>query len=100
MLSARPKGNDVLEGPGEVVTAVRIDGLEETEGDPHIHGEDVEVSGEIAIKKGAENGACTQDGNFCGMRILCSESEGCRVLVMDFMDVFIQNASVQSLMSC
>jgi len=43
VLGARPKWNDVLERPGEVVSGMGINGLEKTEGDPDVDGDYVQV---------------------------------------------------------
>lgn len=44
MLGSSPERQEVVQAPGEVVPAVRIDGLEETGGDPQVHGHDVQVA--------------------------------------------------------
>lgn len=100
VLGAGPEWDDVLERPGEVIAAVRIDGLEEAERDPHVHSEDVKVLGEVAVQQGPEDGACAEDGNFGGMRVFCSESEGGRVFVVNLVNVLVQNTSVQGLVGC
>lgn len=61
MVRASPEGQEVAERPGEVVARVRIDGLEETEGDPDVDGEDVEVVAEEAVEEWAGNGSLGKD---------------------------------------
>lgn len=46
MVGARPKGDEVMQAPGKLVAAVSVDGLEEPEGDPEIHGQDVQIAGD------------------------------------------------------
>lgn len=58
MISACPEWDDVLQRPGEVITTVSIDGLEEAEGDPDVHCEDVEVSGDGAVEDGTDDSSC------------------------------------------
>lgn len=48
VLSAGPERQEVVKTPWELVAAVRVDGLEHTEADPSVHGQDVEVLGDSA----------------------------------------------------
>ena len=82
------------------ITAVRIDGLEETEGDPDVHGEDVQVTAECAVEEGTRECASSEDEDLSGMRVLSSKTEGGGVLVVNLVDVLVQRTPVQSLVSC
>jgi hypothetical protein len=79
---------------------VRVDGLEEAQGDPDVDGEDVEITREVAIEERASNGACAQDEHLGGMRVLRSETEGCRVLVVNLMDMLVQGTVMKGLVGC
>ena len=59
------------------VARVRVDGLEETEGDPDVHGDDVEVAAERAVKQRASDRTSTEDHDLSGVRVLSGETEGC-----------------------
>jgi len=59
MLSPGPERDYVLERPGEVVSGVRIDGLEETKGDPNVNRDGVHVLSEFAIQQRSENRSCS-----------------------------------------
>jgi len=85
---------------GHTITAMRVDGLEKTKGDPNIHGKDVEVPREVAIEKRTQNCARSQNQNLSGVGILCSKTEGCRVLVVDLVNVLVQDTRVEDLVGC
>ena len=82
------------------VTAVRIDGLEETEGDPDVDRDDVEVVAERAVEDGAADRTSAEDHDLRGVRVLSREPERCRVLVVDLVDVLVERAPVKSTVSC
>lgn len=96
VLGAGPEGEEVVQTPGELVTAVGIDGLEQAEHDPDVHGEDVQVTGDGAPENGRADSAKTKDHDFDGRGVLGGETEGCRILVVDFVDVLVEEAEVHS----
>lgn len=77
-----------------------IDGLEETENDPYVHGEDVEVTGAEDVKNGAGDRSSTENKDFSRMGVLRSEAEGGRVLVMNFVNVLIHGTPMKESMGC
>jgi hypothetical protein len=94
VVGAGPDGEEVVERPGELVAGVRVNGLEHTQRDPDVHGEDVEVLGDCAPQDGAADRAETEDHDFDWRGVFCREAEGCRVLVVDLVDVLVQWAPV------
>lgn len=44
VVGASPEGEELAQAPREVVAAVRVDGLEEAQNDPQIHGQQMEVA--------------------------------------------------------
>ena len=64
-----PEGEEVSEGPGEIVTGVGIDGLEKTKGDPEVDCQDVEVLSEEAVEERSRNGALSEDEDFEGVGV-------------------------------
>lgn len=44
MLGTRPEGKEMVQAPGKLVSTVRIDGLEQTENNPEVHGENMQVT--------------------------------------------------------
>ena len=79
------------------VAAVRVDGLEETEDDPNVDGDDVQVAAEGAVEDGACNRAGTENHDLSGVRVLGGETEGRGVLVVDLVDVLVQDTRVERL---
>lgn len=69
MIRPAPKRDDALQAPGEIVARVSVNGLEETEHDPDVDGDDVEV-GEEAEEEGTADGACAEDEDFEGVGVL------------------------------
>ena len=45
VVSAGPKREEVVQAPWELITAMRVDGLEQTKDNPDIHGQDMKVLG-------------------------------------------------------
>lgn len=64
VICASPEWEEVVEAPGEFVTAVGIDGLEEAQHDPNVHGEDVQVTSEGTPKNRAANGSESENHDF------------------------------------
>lgn len=77
-----------------------INGLEETEDDPDVHGEDVEFASANDVENRTSDRSRTEDEDFGRMGILSSKAEGGRVLVVNFVDVFIHRTPVEELMGC
>jgi hypothetical protein len=94
VLSASPEGQEVVQAPGELVTAVRIDSLEHTEDDPNVHGQDVEVFGDGAEDNRYADSSEAQYHDFDRRGVLSSQAEGGRVLVVDLVDVFVEEGGV------
>ena len=57
VVGAGPKGQEVAQAPGEVVAAVGIDGLEESEDDPHVHGKEMKLPCQTDPDDGGTNDA-------------------------------------------
>ena len=94
VVSTGPEREEVVERPGELVAGVRVNGLEDTEHNPDVHGQDVEVLGDGAPQDGAADSAETENHDFDGRCVFCCHAEGCGVLVVDLVDVLVQRAPV------
>ena len=94
VLGARPERQEVVQGPGELVAGVRVDGLEEAAHDPEVHGQDVQVAGDGAPGDGAEDRAGAEDHDFDGGGVLGGEAEGGGVVVVDLVDGAVERAPV------
>jgi hypothetical protein len=79
---------------------VGVDGLEQPQNNPDVHGKNVQVLGEVAVEEGAADGTGTEDEHFRRVGIFSSKAERRRVLVVDLVDVLVQDTGVESLVSC
>lgn len=61
VVSARPKGKEMMQTPRKLVAAVGVNGLEEPQDDPQVHGQDVQVAGYGAPEDGDADGAEAED---------------------------------------
>lgn len=95
VLSTGPERNEVVKTPWEVITAVSIDGLEETGCDPKVHGQDVEVARDKAENDGDDDCSSAKNHGFDRRCVLGSETKRSRVLVVDLMDVLVEEAEVK-----
>ena len=96
VLGTSPEGKEVVKRPGELVAGVCIDGLEEAEDDPDVHGQDVKVLGDGAPDDRDTDGTETQAHDFNRRGVLGSETEGSGVLVMDLVDGLVEGTPVES----
>jgi len=53
VVGAGPERENVLEGPGEVISGVGINGLEETENDPDVDSDNVQFLEERDVEEGS-----------------------------------------------
>src|SRR5690349_7684573 len=90
VLSAGPDGEEVVQAPWELVAAVRIDGLENTEDNPSIHGQNVKVLGDGAPQNWAANSSESQHHDLDWRSVLSGQAERSRILVVDLVDVLVQ----------
>lgn len=95
VLRTRPEGKEVAQAPREVIARVRVDSLEQTENDPHIHGEQVQVTSNRHPQDGTADSTNSQQHNLDRRSILGSKTEGRRVSVMQLVDVLVERAVVQ-----
>lgn len=94
-IGTAPEGQEVVQAPGEIVARVRVDGLEQAQGDPRVHGQDVQVAGEGAVQDGREDGADAEEHDLDGRRVLGGHAEGGRVLVVDLVHVLVEGPPVE-----
>jgi hypothetical protein len=94
--STGPDGKEVAQTPGEVVAAVRVDGLEKTEDDPGVHGEEVELAGDGKENNGAPDDTNSEESCFDGRSVLSGETERSRVGVVHLVDGLVERTVMQS----
>lgn len=95
VIGARPKGKEVVQTPWELVPAMRIDGLEETEYNPAVHGEDVKVSSGEDPRDGDADGSEAEEEHLDWRSVFSGEAKGRRVGVVDLVDGLVQRAPVK-----
>lgn len=94
VLSAGPEGKEVVQAPGEFVTTVCIDSLEEAEHDPQVHGQNMQITRNSTPQNGRADRSETKNHDLNGRSVLSGKSEGSRVLVVDLVDVLVEKAVV------
>jgi hypothetical protein len=99
MISTGPEGEEVVQAPWELVTAVGINSLEETEDNPEIHRQDVELTSNQDPDDRYTDRAKTENHDFNGRCVLGSQSEWSRVLVVDLVDTSVKRAPVHCAMT-
>ena len=98
VVGAGPEGEDVLERPGEVVARVGVDGLEEAEGDPDVHGRDVEIAAGVDRPQDrAQERAERENERLERVGVFRRQAERRAVFVVEFVDVAVEGAVVESL---
>lgn len=96
VLSAGPDRQEVAQAPGEVVAAVGVDGLEETQSDPDVHGQEVELAGDGEDQDGRSDDTDSKQTRLNGRGVLSSQAERSRVQVVHLVDAPVQRAVVKS----
>lgn len=67
-----------------------VDSLEQTQNDPDVHGQNVQVTREVAKKERTADRAHTQYKHLEWVRVLSSQTERRTVLVMELVNVLVQ----------
>ena len=96
MFRARPERQKMVQAPRQLVTRMGIDRLEQPQRDPNVHGQDMKVLGDSAINDGGEHGTEAQAHHFDRAGVFSGEAEGSGVLVVDFVDVFVEPGCVEA----
>lgn len=82
------------------VSRMRINGLEKTESDPYVDGDDVQVWFEPAPEKRSDNCSRTENHDFEGMGVFRSQTKRRGVFVVELVNVLVEQGCVEELMSC
>ena len=98
MLSPGPEGKEVVQAPWEFVSAVGINGLEQTADDPEVHGEDVKLTSDQNPNYWCLDSSETEDHDFDWRRVFSGKSERSRVLVVDLVDVPVERTPMHRAM--
>ena len=90
----RPKRKEIVQAPRKVIARVGVHDLEQADREPHDHRDDMElVKGDPDQRPEKESEA--QDERLQGMGVLGSESKRRRVLMVQFVNLFVENAPVE-----
>lgn len=89
VVGAGPDGQEVVQAPGEVVTTVGVDGLEETEDDPCVHGEEVQVTSDANDENGRSDSAHTEQHRLDRRSVLGGQTERSRVSVVHLVNSLV-----------
>ena len=90
-----PERQEVVETPGELVATVRVDGLEQAQDNPNVHGENVQITSDSTPDDGAADGSETQNHNLDRRCVFSGQTERSRVLVVDLVNGLVKRAPVQ-----
>lgn len=96
VLGTSPERKEVAQAPGEVVAAVGVDGLEETESDPDVHGEQVQLASDAKEDNGGADDTNAEESSLDGRSVLSSEAERSRVGVVHLVDGLVEGTVVQA----
>ena len=58
----------------------------------------MEILCEVAVQQWTTDSASSQDENFSGVSVFSGQSKRCRVFVMNFVNVLVEIAGMESLM--
>lgn len=70
-----PERQEVVETPGELIATVRVDGLEQAQNNPNVHGENVQVTSDSTPGDGAANASETQNHNLDRRCVFSGQTE-------------------------
>lgn len=96
MVGTSPERQKVMQAPGEFVAAVSINRLKETKNNPDIHGQDMEIARESTPSDGAPDSSESEQHDFNGGSVFCSQTKRRGVLVVNFVDGFVERTPVES----
>lgn len=72
VIGSSPEWEDVSERPREVVSRVSVDCLAQSESNPEVDGENVEILSEETVKEGTRDGTLCKDKDFKRVGVLGS----------------------------
>jgi len=76
---------------------VGVDSLKQSQDNPNINREDMEIASEGGVEDRATNGTGSKDQDFSGMGIYRCKTKRRRVLVMNFVDILVEETSMKCL---
>ena len=98
VVGSGPEGKEVVQTPRELIAGVSIDGLKQTENDPDIHGDNVQILGNGTEHNGNADASESKNHGFQGRCIFGSQAEGGAVLVMQLVNHLVEARSMKGAM--
>lgn len=95
MLSTCPERKEVMKTPRKFVAGMCVDGLEQTQGDPEVDGEDVEIVEEHAPKERGADSSNTQQQNLNRRCVFGGKAEWCSVCVVDLVHASVERSPME-----
>lgn len=95
VIGTGPERQEVVETPGELIAAVRVDSLEQAQDNPNVHGENVQVTSDGTPDDGTADGSEAQNHNLNRRCVFSGQTERSRVLVVDLVNGLVERAPVQ-----
>lgn len=75
VIGASPEWEEVMQAPGEIIAAVRIDGLEEAESNPSIHRQDMKILSNGSEQDWKSNSPQAEHHHFYRRRVFCCNAK-------------------------
>lgn len=77
---------------------MRVDGLKQTQDDPDVHCQDVQIPSDCAPEDWTADSAKTQDQSFDGTSVFSGQAKRSRMLVVDLVNHLVQRGVMQGAM--
>lgn len=98
VVGTSPDREEVAQTPGEVVAAVSVDSLPQTQDDPEVHGDEVKLTGNSKDDNGRSDNAHAEKHGLNRRSVLGCETERSGIRVVQLVDVLVERSVVQAAM--
>lgn len=96
MISTSPERQEMVEAPRKFIATVGIDGLEQTQHNPDIHSENMQVAGESTPENRAADGPEAENHHLNRRSIFGGQTKWCGILMVDFVNSFVEWTPMKS----
>lgn len=96
VIGTSPEGKEMVKAPREFITTVSINGLEQAQDDPDVHGKNVEFTCHRTPNNRTPDSSEAQDHHFNRGGIFSSQAKRGRVLVVDFVNGLVEGTPMKS----
>lgn len=98
MVSASPDRQEMVKTPRKFVATVGIDSLEQAQDNPGVHGENMQVTSDSTPEDRAADGPEAENHHFNRGSIFSSQTKRCGILMVDFVNGFVEWTPMKSSM--